>query len=880
MQAFWAFARQRAAVAGAAALLGAGVHLVTGHSPPPRTLEGLAQMLGRATGGVVDPKEIAWEPSPGFLVESFRGRNLLFLSAPAAGKPRDVYRASVRVTLAGQPISVRRLRNVTDTPLGDDVALNLKEGKAAFATVAFGRIQSVTVLELDGIRPDDRPSGIVDRLLLAVNAFQTTGSFAGLGRTDIVLDLPARSVRMTFSPPRLQVDLGDRGRALEYDTRHRTLKGADGGQAYAARAVPHVHRAKPLVLWGVDTVRAEVGPAPIAWLEDQVFGAKDTVKRTTFAVFSSSSESVLREPVPAAKTPLLSAAKLDEGAHAWPPPPIASLWKEVQLGEGEWQPVTLPFLRQLPVPAGAAKPPPYFYKTFIRPDAKRPYAKVTLVAMDMRQLELGMQAGYEDPKPLTGPPGDGHLPREPGVAERVVATFNGAFKTTHGAYGMMVQRRVLIPPVKGAATVAVTESGETALGSWPDTERIPEHITSFRQNLDPLVEDGIANPTGRYIWGWQLSGTSVMTQRTALCVTPGGHLYYAFGAEIDGPTLGKALQQAGCSYGIHLDMNPAHCGFVFTNIASLKDKEFSLKLADPEMKISPDKFVRWSPKDFFYLLVREPAPRDPSGVAWTADSGVQPPPAWLPGIFRGKLSIGSVEVELSSFERGRVNFHVRAGSKELLAPNAPAPKSVLIGPDTERVLAAINLGHTTEATRYGIAFDGQASLPLRAGYATLVIGKETPLSIQLPGRGIQLEPHEEAVQLPLLAEEGQLMPHAREHGAMRLRSALCIAPGDRVIIGSVQHDSSDTLTSALLKVGCKRVLELDRGSSHPAFVHRTGTPTPPMASYETRVLYALGRPMLPHAQRWKPEGSRPSTKPTGYDAPAPATSSASTDTGQ
>ncbi|HMJ15260.1 MAG TPA: hypothetical protein VK524_27785, partial [Polyangiaceae bacterium] len=438
---------------------------------------------------------------------------------------------------------------------------------------------------------------------------------------------------------------------------------------------------------------------------------------------------------------------------------------------------------------------------------------------------------------------------------------------------LMVDRRVLIPPVKGAATVIVTDSGETALGSWPEADRIPESIVAFRQNLDPLVEDGVANPTGRFIWGWQLSGTSVMTQRTALCVTPGGHLYYAFGAEIDGPTLGRALQQAGCSYGIHLDMNPAHCGFVFTNITSLKDKEFSLKLADPEMKIPPDKFVRWSPKDFFYLLLREPLPRDATGVAWSPDGGVQPPPAWLPGVFKGKLSIGSVDVELASFERGRVAFRVRAGSREPHVQDAPPAKSALTGADAERALAAINLGHTTEATRYGIAFDGKASLPLRSGYATLVIGKETPLSIQLPGRSLKIAADEEAVQLPLLAEEGQLMPHAREHGPMRLRSALCIAPGDRVVVATARHDSSDSLTSALLRVGCRRVVELDRGSSHPAFVHRTGTPTPPMASYETSVLFALGRPMLPHAQRWKPEGSRPSTKPTGYDAPAPSASS-------
>jgi hypothetical protein len=88
-----------------------------------------------------------------------------------------------------------------------------------------------------------------------------------------------------------------------------------------------------------------------------------------------------------------------------------------------------------------------------------------------------------------------------------------------------------------------------------------------------------------------------------------------------------------------------------------------------------------------------------------------------------------------------------------------------------------------------------------------------------------------------------------------------------VIIAEARHDSSDPLAMALLKVGCERVVELDRGSHHPAFSHRAGTPTPPMNNYETSVLFALGRPMLPRAFRWKASGSVPSTKPTSYDFP-------------
>jgi hypothetical protein len=118
-------------------------------------------------------------------------------------------------------------------------------------------------------------------------------------------------------------------------------------------------------------------------------------------------------------------------------------------------------------------------------------------------------------------------------------------------------------------------------------------------------------------------------------------------------------------------------------------------------------------------------------------------------------------------------------------------------------------------------------------------------------------------------ENGKLEPRARERGDMRRRAALCITPTERLIVASALNDTSDTLAAALLKVGCTRIVELDRGSHHPAFLNRAGTSTPPIASYETSVLYALGRPMQPRAFRWKPSNAVPSTKATSYDYPAP-----------
>jgi hypothetical protein len=859
------FFGQRGWLLGLAASLGVLVHCASAR-PPPRTLEGLAEMLGKASGTVVNAKEIGWEPSPGFVVETFFGRRVLFLGAPKPGEPRDLYRAHVRVTLDGKPIRVTQYRNVTQTSLGDDAALEVRGERAVFATVAYGRIQGISVLELGGMRAEDKPDSAFHRLLQSITAYQETGNLAGLGRTDIVLDVPARQAKLRLDDSSLLVDLGEEGRTIAFDLSRRVVRGVEGGQAYAARAIVQRQHEKPLVLWGVDTVRAEIGPEPIAWLENKVFGAKDSVKRTTYALFSESAGSNrLKSDVDPIATPILSASKLGDSAESWPPPPLPSLWEEPEPGEGEWEPVTHPFLEPLPGADHRHEPPAYFYQTFIRPDSKRPYSKVQLIAMDMRQLELGMEAGFEDPKPLTGPPGGGRLPREQSVTDRIVATFNGAFKTTHGKYGMMVNERVLLPPVPGGATVTVTDDHRVGLGSWPQSEEIPENLVSFRQNLDPLVEDGVANPTGRYIWGWQLSGKSVLTQRTALCVTPAGHLYYAFAPEIDGPTLGKALRQAGCNYGMHLDMNPGHCGFVYTDIADLKAKRFTLKTAHPEMSLPPDKFVRWSAKDFFYVMVRDPVPRDPSGIQWKPDGGAQPPPVWMPGIFGGKLAIGTLEVAISAFESGRVDWRVRAGNQEPTSLNAPPMKLELSEDDKHRVVAAIGLGHTTEATRYGIAFDGKSSLTLRAGYATLVIGKGSPLQILPPGRQPQIGSQDDAVQLPLLAEDGKLTSYAMTRGPLRLRGALCTTDTGRVLVASARHDSSDGVAAALLRIGCKRVVELDRGSQHPAFLHRTNSPTPPLAGYETSVLYAIGRPMQPLAFRWKAEGAIPSRKPTSMD---------------
>ena len=805
----------------------------------------------------MSPKDIAWEPQRGAWEELFLGRRVLFLGAETQEGTRDLYRARIQLTHEGQPIRVNQLRNLTSTSLGDDVGLQVVDHAAVFSTLAFGTIQSINLWDLRGIPDPEHVGTWLDRVLLGVTSFQQAGTLRGIGRTHVVLEGAPNRIRYRLkSPSVLEVELAQ-AQPLAF-TLHEGKLAAKPPQG--VEVIPQVHPPKPLVLWAVDTVRAEVGPGPIAHLEKHVFALRDWGRRLSYRL--SSERSVVAKLDARAHVPEVLGASGIEDRFPWPPPPIPSLWQDPKPGEGRWSSVDLPWLKA----ASRGGGPPLFYQTTLRPDPKRPYAEMLVIAMDMRQLELGMQAGFEDPQPLTGPAGDGRLPDE--HAERVVATFNGAFKTTHGRYGMMVNRRILVPPVPGAASVVVNDMGEVGVGSWPQSEQVPQQIVSYRQNLDPLVEDGVTNPTGRYVWGWHLAGTSVMTQRTALCVTPAGHLYYAWAKEASGPTLGKALRQMGCSYGVHLDMNPGHCGFVFTNIRSLKQKDYRLKKADPGMTITADRFVKWSPKDFFYLMTRDPTPQDPSGVRWKADPGQQPPPRWYPGIFTGSIALGNLNVHLSSFEPGRVELMLSAGKLEPTRVDAPLKKTELDPEARKRVLGAVGLGHTTNSANMGLAFAGGASLPLRSSLATLVLSPGQVPRVVPPRENVELGSGDDAVQLPLLAHAGEILPAARERGSVRKHGALCFTPSGRFLVGSVEHDSVAPAVSALVRTGCKTVLALDRGSHHPAFVDRSGTSTPPKSHYEASVLYVLGKSMLPRAQRWKPKGATASTRPTGFDVPA------------
>jgi hypothetical protein len=820
-------------------------------TPPARDLPAFASALGRRAGGVlVSADDVRWEPSGGAASDFVLGRQVLFLARTAPGEARDVWRARVRVAPEGAALEVLGAHNLTNTPLGDDHELVIQGSRAAFATRAYGQEQSLTTLDLRGEAAQNRAGGLVDRTMATITNLQQTGAAAGVGRVDVTLESPARAAELALEEDTLRFALSDSGsrtaptRCGRLDPARVEITPAMSGM----RATASMHLPKRFSHWTVDTLRAIpwIGPGPIAAFEDAALALRDTYRRLAFKASGGLASTVAADPPP----PVLDSSQASvEEAH-WPPPQVQTIWKNPEKGEGEWGPPEVAWLRR--VPGAAADAPLPIYVTFVRPDEERPYARVLLVAMDMRQLDLDMEAGVEDPEPLTGPHGSGRIPRDPAVYRRVAAAFNGAFKTEHGHYGMMVHRRVLLPPVPGSATVVVLDDGRVGFGTWGADRKVAgiegvgdDAIVSFRQNLDPLIDRGQVNPTGRNLWGFTLPGKGAQTERSGVCVMASGHLLYAWGDDVSATTLAKAMKMGGCDYAMHLDMNPYHTGFLFAAIDDLPAKKYKSQLLTSAMSIPVDRYIQYAPKDFFYVMVHDPAPPAIDGApAWEPDGGTQPPPRWIAGLWRTRVPGGA---EVYDVEPGRATWTIRAGTGE--SP-AASPLRELSGDEAGRVLFAVGAGIALEKKPRGIATEGRLAVPVHgdAESGALIVGSNGRLTMVRAIEAPSLGAHDDMLELPIILWNGKTEVTVR--GAIEPRAAIGMAPSGRVLIARGSFPTTDPLAEALARAGCTRALLLDRGAHATAFFNRAGTADPPRGRYDESVVYAIAAPLRPRGFRF------------------------------
>jgi hypothetical protein len=242
-----------------------------------------------------------------------------------------------------------------------------------------------------------------------------------------------------------------------------------------------------------------------------------------------------------------------------------------------------------------------------------------------------------------------------------------------------------------------------------------------------------------------------------------------------------------------------------------------------------------------YVVRRGAGPPPLASGSFATDGGKQPAPAWLPAIHAAVVTSLGAQVHLTAFAPGRLSFHIRPGSREPATKGVAALATSLPEGEAARVVAAIGLASGRRKGARGLVIEGAMGLPIRTeDSGALVVERGRPRIMRASEvAGVQGD----AAELPLTADEGKLRPEARDVGTMRARAAACALDDGTLVVASTTFDSDEAATSALLDLGCARVVALDRGSHQAAFLHRAGTASAPEARYEASALYAVEVPL-------------------------------------
>ena len=354
-----------------------------------------------------------------------------------------------------------------------------------------------------------------------------------------------------------------------------------------------------------DAVRSVVGPAPVAWAEDVVYGIEDRIKGLVYhdappRAFWEAPTAAPDDPAPAS----LPIASNEPVAPAFTPAPFAPPFPAVAgAADGQWLAVADP---------GAPGEPPRIYKTAVHPDSRRRYAAVAVVALDLERLDLTLVAGTIEPASAAVP---SHL--RPGLVpaarfDALVAAFNGGFKVMHGHYGMMLDGRTFVAPRETSCTVGLYKDGSLRIRAWPAVKDSVAEMVAYRQTPPCLVEEGsvadsLLAADDAKGWGESVSGETTI-RRSALGLDRAGRtLFYAIGESVTAGSLARAMKAAGAENAAQLDVNQSFPRFVLYGRRKATELPTATSALIPDIAYARHEYVgKPEGRDFFYLTRKAP----------------------------------------------------------------------------------------------------------------------------------------------------------------------------------------------------------------------------------------------------------------------------------
>lgn len=390
------------------------------------------------------------------------------------------------------------------------------------------------------------------------------------------------------------------------------------GVAVVGMAVLGISAFPQIGAQGADLLRKVVGDRAVAQLETFVYTTEDQVDQFLFRV------GLKKVDVPwASSPPVVEAGPVDTPTPEAVPTGNAIVRPSATQNPEQAEPAATPIPRAFTPPAitpftqrpDEGKWQPYIidsagrtvaYRAFVYPDPQRPYVGVGLVAIDLINAKLGFVAGTEEPTSNAVITRTGKIPNGDADPGRLLAVFNGGFKTQHGRYGAFYRGKELVPAREGMMTVALDGDGPIRIGPWGEPGLVTPNTVSWRQNGPPVVRNGEINPltsdNSASNWGANIDG-AVAVWRSGLGLSKDGHtLIYVAGNDLVASTLAKSLKAAGAHNAMQLDINNFWVQFcaVRADGKALKPEP----LFDQMKNQQPDRYLKVYARDFFYVSAR------------------------------------------------------------------------------------------------------------------------------------------------------------------------------------------------------------------------------------------------------------------------------------
>ncbi|HEY4460444.1 MAG TPA: hypothetical protein VGN81_39460 [Pseudonocardiaceae bacterium] len=257
--------------------------------------------------------------------------------------------------------------------------------------------------------------------------------------------------------------------------------------------------------------------------------------------------------------------------------------------EGQWQ--TVVALRGKPAVRVAA----------LRPDAQHTSYVVGLMWMDPNLVRGQLQPGFTDPG------GQWHASDQiaPEDQGSVVAAFNAGFRLNASHGGYYSEGRTAVPLQDGAASLVIDRNGVATVGTWNQEVRLGPQVSSVRQNLAMLVDNGQVSSScssGGAVWGATI-GNAAFIDRSAFGVTQDGAEIYVGGPALSVCALGRILQAAGVVRGMELDINPDWVSGVYFHDQPRGAPPEGFRLY-PNQKVPPAHYLSPSSRDWFGWYAR------------------------------------------------------------------------------------------------------------------------------------------------------------------------------------------------------------------------------------------------------------------------------------